>query len=339
MHMTNKSKWLGFIFVVPFLVSFLVFWLIPLLYGIWISLHDFRLSVGNNGFIGLKNYVDILTPDTIYNRTFMTSLKNTLMFIVLSVPPLILISLGLALLIEHLPKKLKTFFRTVFFLSYSISVTAVSAIYLWLFGANGGYINNILMKAGLISSPINWTGDQPYAWLVIVIATIWWTIGFNMLLFVNALDEVDGTLYEAADLDGASAWNKFRFITLPEIRNISIFVMITTVIASFNLYGQSLLITRGGPEQSTSSLIMGINTTVFGNNQLGVGSAMALLMGVIMMLITGIQYWISYKSDKDDVAKPSRKERNRLKRTVNAGPTNVNQHPAATIDKKERKIT
>lgn len=339
MHMTKKSKWFGFIFVVPFLASFLIFWLAPLLYGIWISLHDFRLSVGNNGFIGLDNYIAILTPDTIYNNIFMTSLRNTLVFIVLSVPPLILISLGLALLIEHLPIKVKTFFRTVFFLSYSISVTAVSAIYLWLFGANGGYINNLLLNAGVISSPINWTGDQPYAWLVIVLATVWWTIGFNMLLFVNALDEVDGTLYEAADLDGASAWNKFRFITLPEIRNISIFVMITTVIASFNLYGQSLLITRGGPEQSTTSLIMGINTTVFGNNQLGVGSAMALLMGVIMMVITGVQYWISYRNNKDEVPKTKRKDKRRFKRSINVGPTNVDQQPAATIDKKERKVT
>jgi len=337
MHMSNRSKWFGFIFVVPFLISFLVFWLTPLLYGVWISLHDFRLSVGNNGFIGLKNYADILTPDTLYYNTFVTALKNTLMFIALSVPPLVLISLALALLIEHLPKKLKTFFRTVFFLSYSISVTAVSAIYLWLFGANGGFINNLLLKAKMIDAPINWTGDQPYAWLVIVIATVWWPIGINMLLFVNALAKVHGALYEAADLDGASAWHKFRFITLPEIRNISIFVMITTVIASFNLYGQSLLITRGGPAQSTTSLIMGINTTVFGNNQLGIGSAMALLMGIIMMVITGVQYWASYRSEKEEAPRPL-EEKKRFKRAINLGPTNVNQQPAATTDKKEREL-
>ncbi|WP_214760055.1 sugar ABC transporter permease [Exiguobacterium sp. s146] len=338
MYMTKRTKWIGFLFVIPFLLSFLIFWLTPLLYGIWISLHDFRLSVGNNGFIGLKNYVDILTPDTLYNNVFMNSLKNTLMFIVLSVPPLILISLGLALLIDNLPKRLKTFFRTVFFLSYAISVTAVSALYLWLFGANGGFINNLLLNTGMISSPINWTGDQPYAWFVIVIATVWWTIGFNMLLFVNALDEVDPNLYEAADLDGASSWNKFRYITLPDIRNISIFVMITTVIASFNLYGQSLLITRGGPSQSTSSLIMGIHATVFGNNQLGVGSAMALLMGLIMMVITGLQYWMSYRNNKEET-ESGKSEKKRFTRATNVGPTNVSSRPATTIEKKERKVT
>ncbi|MCT4781637.1 MULTISPECIES: carbohydrate ABC transporter permease [Exiguobacterium] len=338
MYMTKRTKWFGFVFVIPFLISFLIFWLTPLLYGIWISLHDFRLSVGNNGFIGLQNYVAILTPTTLYHDVFMNTLKNTLLFIALSVPPLVLISLGLALLIDHLPNRLKTFFRTVFFLSYAISVTAVSALYLWLFGANGGFINNILLKTGLISSAINWTGDQPYAWFVIVVATVWWTVGFNMLLFVNALDEVDVNLYEAADLDGASAWNKFRYITLPDIRNISIFVMITTVIASFNLYGQSLLITRGGPGQSTSSLIMGIHATVFGNNQLGIGSAMALLMGIIMMLITGLQYWASYRNKREETGQ-RREPKQRLKRALNAGPTNVSQQPATTVEKKERKIT
>jgi multiple sugar transport system permease protein len=117
------------------------------------------------------------------------------------------------------------------------------------------------------------------------------------MLFLNAIDEVDEQLYEAAGLDGAGGFKKFWHITFPEIRNISIFIMITTIIASFNLYGQSKLITAGGPEQTTNSLTMNIQQTVFDLNQLGIGSAMAILMGLIMMLVTGMQYWLSYRKN------------------------------------------
>jgi multiple sugar transport system permease protein len=282
--------------VSPFVIFFLVFWVLPLVLGVWISLHNWNISSGNLGFIGLENYKSILTPGTLYYDLFIKGLKNTLYFVAISVPPLVLISLALALIIDNLPEKFKPVYRTIFFISYSISVTAVSAIFLWLFNGNGGYVNNALESIGIIREPINWLGEQPYAWLTILIATVWWTIGFNMMLFINALDEVDPSLYEAADLDGAGAFSKFISVTWPQIRNVAFFIMIMTVIASFNLYGQSKLITAGGPEQSTNSLIMNIQTSVFSMNQLGVGSAMAIIMGLIMMIIIGFQYWISYRN-------------------------------------------
>jgi multiple sugar transport system permease protein len=280
--------------VSPFIIFFLLFWALPLGLGIWISFHNWNVSAGNLGFVGLDNYKMILTSGTIYNNLFITGLKNTLYFVVISVPPLVVIALGLALIIDNLPDKFKTIYRTIFFISYSISVTAVSAIFLWLFNNNGGFINNVLMSLGM-KEAVNWLGEQPYAWLTILIATVWWTIGFNMMLFINALNEVDNSLYEAADLDGAGAWAKFWYVTYPQIKNVGFFIVIMTVIASFNLYGQTRLITNGGPEQSTNSLIMNIQTSVFGMNQLGIGSAMALLMGIIMTVILGLQYWLSYR--------------------------------------------
>lgn len=281
--------------VSPFILCFILFWLAPMLLGVWVSLHNWNLSSGNNGFIGLQNYIDILTPGSLYNETFMLALKNTLVFVVISVPPLVIIALGLALLLDQLPAKLKPVFRTIYFVSYSISVTAVSAIFLWLFNENGGFINNLFLSIGILDKPINWLSEQPYAWLSVLIATVWWTIGFNMMLFINGLDEVDPSLYEAADLDGADGFKKFIYITLPQIKNVAFFIIIMTVIASFNLYGQSKLITAGGPEQSTTSLTMSIQNTVFGMNQLGVGSSMAIMMGIIMLLVTASQYFISYR--------------------------------------------
>lgn len=295
MYKGASHKFWSIVMVSPFVLFFLLFWMTPLVYGIWISFHNWNIFAGNAGFVGFQNYIDILTPDSLYYELFITGLKNTLLFLVISVPPLVIISLGLALIIDNLPKKFKPVYRTIFFISYSISVTAVSAIFLWLFNVNGGFFNNILLSIGVIREPINWLGEQPYAWITILIATVWWTIGFNMMLFINALDEVDASLYEAADLDGAGAFSKFVYVTFPQIKNVAFFIIIMTVIASFNLYGQTRLITAGGPEQSTNTLIMNIQTAVFGMNQLGVGSAMAILMGIIMMLITGTQYWLSYR--------------------------------------------
>lgn len=294
MNSRNSARNWGMLLAFPFVLCFVLFWLVPLVYGIVLSLFNWNMASGTNSFVGLDNYKALLTPGDLYHEMFMNNLRNTLVFVVISVPPLVLISLGLALVIDKLPKRLKTVYRTVFFVSYSVSVTAVAAIFRWLFNENGGYVNNLLTTFG-ISDPIQWLNAQPYAWITILITTVWWTIGFNMILFSNAIDEVDPILYEAADLDGAGAFAKFRYVTFPEIRNIAVFIMITTVIASFNLYGQSRLITGGGPQESTSTLIMGIQRTVFDMNQLGMGSAMAILMGLIMMIVTGLQYWLSYR--------------------------------------------
>ena len=289
------SRTWSILMYLPFLLCFILFLIVPLFYGIYISLHQWSVFGGNGGFIGFDNYTAILTPGNIYSSAFYNGLKNTLLFVAISVIPLVVVSLGLALLVDSIPSKLKVFFRTVFFISYAVSVTAVSAIFKWLFTGNGGYVNNLLNTVGLES--INWLNEQPSAWIAILIATVWWTIGFNMILFINALDEVDQNLYEAASLDGANSWKKFSYITFPSIKGVFIFLTIITVIASFNLYGQTLLMTGGGPSQSTQTLIMVIQQMVFDQNNLGVASAMSMVMGLVMVVIVAAQYLYSFRKD------------------------------------------
>lgn len=291
----NSRGWAILLFL-PFLIMFILFWVVPIAYGLYMSFHNFTVFGGSRGFVGLDNYAAILTPGSVFSRRFYLGLGNTLTFVALSVPPLILIGLGLALVVNALKGKLKTIFRTTFFISYSISVTAVSAIFLWMFNGNGGFINNILNRLG-VSGP-NWLSSQPEAWITILATTVWWTIGYNMILFLNALDEVDDSLYEASSLDGANAWQKFWYVTFPSIIDVFFFIMMTTIIASFNLYGQSLLITDGGPSNSTTSLIMIIQQTVFAQNNLGIGSAMAIVLGLIMMTVTGIQYYFTRRRER-----------------------------------------
>lgn len=280
-------------FIAPFLVCFGLFWLAPFVYGIYMSLHKLSLTRGNMGFIGLQNFLNLFNRDSMYSEAFFLGLKNTVIFVLVSVPLLVLVSLILALLVDNLPKKVQGFFRTIFFMSYAVSVTSVSAIFVWLFSGNGGFINNMLVKMHIISQPVPWLEAQPFALIVLVITTIWWTIGFNMMLFINALNGIDTALYEASAIDGANFWNQFKSIIFPGIKSVFAFVTLTTVIASFNVFGQPQLITKGGPTQSTKSLIMVIQQTIFDGNNLGMGTAMALLMGVVVMIFALLQNFLT----------------------------------------------
>ncbi|WP_426348546.1 carbohydrate ABC transporter permease [Alloiococcus sp. CFN-8] len=293
----KKSKKTAIIFILPFLGFFILFWLIPFGYGIYMSLHKYSLIAGNQGFIALENYIKILFSDSMYNKAFILGLKNTLIFVGYTTPLLVFLSLALALLIDRLPERCKGIFRTIYFTSYSVSVTAVSAIFIWLMKGNGGYFNSLLMELNILKEPIPWLELQPYVWFTLTIATVWWTIGYNMMLFINALNEVDYSLYEASAIDGAGFWSQFRYIIMPNIRNVFFFVLMTTIIASFNVYGQPRLMTSGGPGQSTKPLIMFINSTIMEQNNLGIGSAMTILMGIIIILISIGQYYMTKEKE------------------------------------------
>ncbi len=292
----RRSKATSFLFVLPYLLLFGSFLFFPLIYGIYISFHDYNLLSKDHVFIGFENYIRIFTPDTALSSLFFEGLLKTFQFVIFSVPLLVIVGLGLALLLNSLPGKIRTFFRTVYFIPYAISVSVISIIFLWILDTNSGLLNNYLMQLGF--DPVPWLTKQPFAWISLVLATVWWTIGFNMIIFINALNEVPEDMYEAASIDGASAWQKFYRITLPSIRPIMLFVVITSTIASFNVYGQPYLMTRGGPGDSTEVLLMGIVQQAFEQRELGSASAMAILMALIMIIVSVIQFKVSNATNK-----------------------------------------
>lgn len=291
----NKGNWksacTSSLFVLPYLIFFTLFLLIPIIYGIWISLHNWDLLSPEHEFVGLKNYLKIFDPESYLNNLFFDGLLNTFQFVIYSVPLLVIVGLLLALLVNSLPGRLKGFFRTTYFLSYSVSVSVVAIIWLWILDTNSGLINQYLMKFGFKAIP--WLTDMPWAWVSIVLATIWWTIGFNMVILINALNDVSEELYEASALDGATRWQQLIHVTLPSIRPVMLFVVITSTIASFNIYGQPFLMTRGGPGDSTKVLLMNIVDEAFEQRQLGTSAAMSLLMALTMILISVIQFRLS----------------------------------------------
>jgi ABC-type sugar transport systems, permease components len=287
-----RSRLTSTLFLVPYLMSFGVFLLFPIGYGIYISLHDFELLSTEHPFVGLDNYVRIFTSGTYENSLFFNGLWATLQFVVYSVPLLIAVGLALALLVNHLPRKIRGLFRTVYFMPYAMSASVMAVIWLMMFDTNAGFINSALAKLGIQFIP--WLTALPWAWVSLVVTTIWWTIGFNMIIFINALNEVPDDYYEAASLDGASSWAKFWYITLPSIRPVMLFVMITSTIASFNIYAQPFLLTRGGPGDATKVLLINVLDHAFIRKEIGSASAMAMLMALLIMIVSVMQYRLTY---------------------------------------------
>jgi len=287
-----KSRLGSSLFALPYTLCFAAFMLFPIGYGIYISLHDFELLSKEHPFVGLSNYIAIFTPDSYENSLFFNGLWATLQFVLFAVPLLILVGLGIAMLVNSLPRRIRGLFRTFYFMPYAISASVMAVIWLMMFDTNAGFLNSMLQNLGL--QPIPWLTDTPWSWISLIATTLWWTIGFNMIIFINALNEVPEDYYEAASIDGANAWSKFKFITLPSIRPVMLFVMITSTIASFNVYAQPFLLTRGGPGDTTRVLLMNVLDHAFIRKEVGSASAMAIMMAVMIMIISIVQYRLTY---------------------------------------------
>ncbi|MFW5841964.1 MAG: carbohydrate ABC transporter permease [Bacillota bacterium] len=284
------SKLLPGAFFLPHLILFLIFFVFPFFYGLYISLFNWNLFIPElREFVGFENFQRILfDSDSVYYRYFWNGLKNTFTFVVLSVPPLVIIPYLLASLMNVEPKGYKVF-RAIFYLPNLLSIATLVLIWRWVLNTNAGALNLTLAEVGIDNIP--WLSQQPFAWVSLVLMTIWWTIGANMIIFTASLKEVPEHLYEAADIEGANTWQKMRFITLPSIRNQLIYITIMTTIASFNVFGQPQLATGGGPEESTTVLMMYIRNIAFGGGRPnpGIATAMAVVLGFIMIVISIIQ--------------------------------------------------
>lgn len=275
------------IFIGPHLLLFALFFLIPIFFGVYISFTNWDL-VNTPGFVGLDNYKEILlNKESTFYTQLHTGLGNTFKFVAFTVPACIIIPLLLAAALHVKPKGMKIF-QAIFYLPVLFSISAVMIIWSMMFNVSFGPINHYFT-----SSP-NWLGTQPYAWIALVVVTVWWGIGGNMIIYQAALNGVSKEYYEAASLDGAGRLQKFFHITLPSIKNQLLFTIVITTIAQFNIYGQALMLTKGGPSSSTTVLLMYIQQNAFGSGQsiAGIASAMAVILGLCIMAVSVIQFFL-----------------------------------------------
>jgi multiple sugar transport system permease protein len=281
--------WTPYLLCAPYLALLLAFVIGPAIFGIWISLHDWDFSLPRKPFVGLQNYKDLFDPTSVTARPFWHGMRATGVFIVASVPFLVLIPLGIAVLLNRkFPGR--TFFRAIIFAPFVLGIAVVGVLFTYLLDAQFGLVNAIL---GLFGIPaIGWISTQPWAWVGLVGMTVWWTLGFNTVIYLAGLQEIPGEQYEAASLDGATSWSQFLHITIPGLRNVLVFIITTTVLASANMFGQSYLVTNGGPGDSTRTAIMVMTQEGLRNFQMGTASAMSYVLAFCLALISIINFFL-----------------------------------------------
>lgn len=279
---TLKNYMTALAFLAPFMVLYLWFWIYPIFKGFMTSLSSGSLG-GEKTFIGLNNYEYMMTDEK-----FWSSFWNTLYFILISTPSIVILGLGMALLV-NMKLKGTTWLRTAFFMPYMLSVSVVGSIWVFILQSRTGLIAETLRSFG-ITMEISFFGSWGMGWLSILIATLWWTAGFNMILFLAGLQEIPDDLYEAADIDGANRWSKFRYITMPSLKGVTTLVIILQTIASFKLFGQTWLITKGGPGTSTTPLVHYIYQIAFRQWDSGYAAAVSFVLFLTIALISLAQY-------------------------------------------------
>jgi len=278
------------IFLAPYLVLFGGFVIFPVFLGFWISLHRWDYTLPGKPFVGLENYQALFDPDSLVYDNFWRSMQATGIFTVFSVPLLLVIPLIIALVMN---KKFpgRNLFRAVYFAPYVLGVAVIAVLWRYLLDANIGLVNYYL---GLIGLPDRtaWLTSIPEAWVALVGVTVWWTLGYNSVIYLAALQDIPAELYEAAEVDGANGWQRFWNVTVPGLRPVLAFVTMITIIASANMFGQSYLMTRGGPGRETRTAIYQIAETGLRNFQMGSAAAMSYVLTLALMVLSVVVFWL-----------------------------------------------
>nr|WP_233499280.1 sugar ABC transporter permease [Bacillus weihaiensis] len=288
-----KETFAGYIFIAPMLIGVTCLTVFPILASIFLSFTDWNFITGIKGFnfIGLDNFKKLFS-----DSVFLKSLTNNLL-ILLVVPIGLLISLSLAVVInKHV--YLKDFFKVIYFMPYISSVVAVAIVFQVLFHPTEGPVNQFLLSLG-IEDPPKWIADVNFALPSVMIILIWTNIGFQLIIYLAGLQNIPKELYEAADIDGASAWYKFRKITIPLVSPTTFLLLVTGLIGSFKVFDLIVVLTNGGPANSTSLPVFYLYDQAFVELRTGYASTIALVIFALILLITVFQWigqkkWVNY---------------------------------------------
>ena len=288
LHEGRTALW----FLAPFLLMYLLFIIGPALYGLVMSFSNASLvKSGLNGFAGLANYKEALQ-----SSDFWSSLWHTIWFTILTTPPLIAIALGLALLADRAGRG-RWFYRLAFFAPYVLPSAVVALIWMWLYTPSLGLFDTTLTKIGI--TPPNWLGSESFAMWSLAITTVWWTLGFNFVLYLAGLQEIPRELYEAAAIDGAGPWQQIRTITIPMLGRTTTLVAVLQVIASLKVFDQMYLMTSGGPNFATRSILEYIYDEGFTNFRVGYASALSTLFFIVVLVVSAGWFAIVRRQEKE----------------------------------------
>jgi multiple sugar transport system permease protein len=279
---TIRRQNMGIFFVLPAVLFTLTFFIIPLAMTIWMSLHDWPL-LGTPSFSGFENYIDL-----IQDEQFWSSLWFTTQYTLLVTPMIFVLAFALALLV-NVPLRGIGFYRTAYFLPVVIGLGTSSLLWVWLLNDRVGIINGILMDLGWIQAPIIWLGTLNTALFSITVSIVWKTVGFSMILLLAGMQAIPDELYQAAMVDGAGYWSRLRHITMPLLKTTFALALVISVIGSYLAFDQFYIMTRGGPQNQTITVVYWIFANSFTYFKLGYGASLSLVLLVILAMLSVVQ--------------------------------------------------
>jgi multiple sugar transport system permease protein len=292
----GSSPFTPYLFLAPYLLLFFTFVLVPAVFGIWISLHNWDYTLPGKPFIGLENYKDLFTPGSVTSGDFWQSMEATGKFTLYSVPFLVVVPLLVALILNQNFRG-RGFFRAAYFAPYVLGVAVVGILWRFLLDPNVGLVNYYLGFLG-VDENIPWITALPWAWVSLVGMTVWWTLGFNAVIYLAGLQDIDPALYDAAKVDGANRWQRFLNVTLPGLRPVLLLVITITILASANVFGQPYIVTKGAPAHETRVTIMYIAEWGLRSFNMGSAAAMSYVLALALTLI-GILNFVLFRRGGD----------------------------------------
>ncbi len=274
----------GYLFMLPFLLFFVGFVVYPMFMCIYTSFFDATMN-REDIFIGFQNYVDLFN-----DPVFWKALTNTLIIVVVSVPVTCAFSLWIATLISKMPVTATSAFRCIFYLPVVTGSVAVTMVWKWMFNNYYGILNYLGKGAGLLDKNVNWLGDPKYALGCIILILLTTSVGQPIVLYVSALDNVDKSLVEAAQVDGATETQAFWKIKWPQMMPTTLYILVITTINSFQCFALIQLLTSGGPKNSTMTIMYYIYYNAFKQYKYGYGNAMGVILAIIIAILSAVQF-------------------------------------------------
>lgn len=285
-----KGRW-GYIFIAPAMIPFVIFTLYPLAQGLLLSFYKAGVNPDKWEFIGIKNYTNLLTRDPV----FPTAIKNTFLFVLGVVPAAMVICLFVAVLIYPLSQRKQTFFRAAFYMPVVSAGVVLAMVWVYIYSQEYGLLNYIFEVTGLLDllnggEKIGWLAQPDTALLSLAVVVLTWSLGQPLILFLAGLGAIPEILYDAARIDGATAWQSFWRITLPLLRPTILFVLVVLTIAVFQVFVVVQLMTLGGPANATQTIVYRIWVSAFTTFKFGYASAMAVILLLIVSVLAIIQF-------------------------------------------------
>ncbi|GIP23301.1 carbohydrate ABC transporter permease [Paenibacillus sp. J22TS3] len=279
------------LFLLPFLIVYILFTIWPMIKGVEMSFYKWTL-IKKLKYVGFDNFKRMFQDDQ-----FWAAVWHSTIFVFLTTPTMIALAIGLAL-IANRKSRLQKLYRSAFFLPSILSVSVASYLGLFMFQPYTGFINGFLHALGMPEGKeVFWLTEPSLAWIAIAALTLWWTVGFNFILYLSAMQEIPDDMYEAASLDGATRGQMFWRITLPMLNPITRTILMLQIIASYKVFLQIYIITGGGPLDSTRPIIQYIYQTGFRKNDLGYAATMSYMLFAILLVLSIIQYVISNRKE------------------------------------------